>query len=502
MAAVIPFLGHKNIFSNFYKCPIVSEGKTYSTSESYYQSHKANQFKNFELAERISKATTGLGAKKLSWQIEGFDSESWYTNKAQIMAKGLLLKFLQNPECEKALLDTKDALLVEASASDVYWGIGVSLKDFKTSREWKGENMMGRLLMTIRVFMSDDFDRVNAIALTAPPMVETEVVTFNELAQKIAVKATRPVTITKQMVPFTQVTTIPPSQKTVTTIPPNSVSVTPKISKHNPGGDVVSKRCEPREFVNSQLKSRCLMAHLPNNTDLRKRKWSSLQRYGIEHESKIGNSDKKFRNNFNKKEIPDVMGYVVQKHQETSKAICALNQFPYTTHIRLNATAKKLEWGDKVWIDPEQIVEVEYKLPQHAIHDGCIVNAFSRTLSVKGHQPSKLHEVVGIVFKRSRPRHSLGKPVIEYIEAPTPVRVAAEPVRQFKYETIKPGDLVTARVFDMPQGARAASSYWLPDFFGTTQNNRLFFFKKQNSFIDCRKISKPISPIFRQNTHT
>ena len=123
-----------------------------------------------------------------------------------------------------------------------------------------------------------------------------------------------------------------------------------------------------------------------------------------------------------------------------------------------------------MWIDPEQIVEVEYKLPQHAIHDGCIVNAFSRTLSVKGHQPSKLHEVIGIVFKRSRPRHSLGKPVIEYIEAPTPIRVAAERVRQLKYELIKPGDLVTARVFDMPQGARAASSYWLPDFFGTTQN--------------------------------
>jgi predicted NAD-dependent protein-ADP-ribosyltransferase YbiA (DUF1768 family) len=56
------------------------------------------------------------------------------------MKKGLIYKFSQNPELLKALIDTGDCCLVEASDKDPYWG-GL-LPDSK--------NRLGALLVELR----------------------------------------------------------------------------------------------------------------------------------------------------------------------------------------------------------------------------------------------------------------------------------------------------------------------------------------------------------------
>jgi hypothetical protein len=63
------------------------------------------------------------------------------------MKAGLIEKFLQNPELKDALLDTKYAILIEASPYDKIWGIGLNEKDAKQNKPWKA-------LMDVRTIIS------------------------------------------------------------------------------------------------------------------------------------------------------------------------------------------------------------------------------------------------------------------------------------------------------------------------------------------------------------
>jgi ribA/ribD-fused uncharacterized protein len=64
----------------------------------------------------------------------------------------LRAKFTQNLELRKQLLNTEDKVLANADARDKYWGIGTSASTAiaKDPKKWKGENLLGKLLMEIR----------------------------------------------------------------------------------------------------------------------------------------------------------------------------------------------------------------------------------------------------------------------------------------------------------------------------------------------------------------
>ena len=71
------------------------------------------------------------------------------------MKLGNLLKFSQSSELERILLDTGDAILVEASPYDRIWGIGMK-EDHRNATKpelWKGQNLLGRALMDVRAML-------------------------------------------------------------------------------------------------------------------------------------------------------------------------------------------------------------------------------------------------------------------------------------------------------------------------------------------------------------
>ena len=57
------------------------------------------------------------------------------------MYNGLVLKFTQNKDLGKRLLETKDSKLVEHTTRDKFWGDGGN---------GKGENKLGIMLMRLR----------------------------------------------------------------------------------------------------------------------------------------------------------------------------------------------------------------------------------------------------------------------------------------------------------------------------------------------------------------
>lgn len=70
-----------------------------------------------------------------------------------------MAKFTQHKILNEMLIGTKDAMLVESSPRDYYWGAGWHMKEWiegwhNDETHWKGENQMGISLMHIRDLLS------------------------------------------------------------------------------------------------------------------------------------------------------------------------------------------------------------------------------------------------------------------------------------------------------------------------------------------------------------
>lgn len=137
-------------FSNWYGCSFTVDGIEYQSTEQYMMAEKARLFNDPETEERIMKTTSPSKIKKLGKEVKGFDSKIWDERKFEIVCKGNLEKFRQNPDLLSRLLETGDSIIVEASR-DTIWGIGHTAKEAKTipPERW-GENLLGKALMWVR----------------------------------------------------------------------------------------------------------------------------------------------------------------------------------------------------------------------------------------------------------------------------------------------------------------------------------------------------------------
>jgi ribA/ribD-fused uncharacterized protein len=113
---------------------------------------KARLFGDEEMLAKILTADSPAAAKKLGRQVRGFDDARWKTARFELVVKGNVAKFSSTPELKRHLLDTGDAILVEASPRDTIWGIGLSKSSpvAKTPSKWRGLNLLGFALVQAR----------------------------------------------------------------------------------------------------------------------------------------------------------------------------------------------------------------------------------------------------------------------------------------------------------------------------------------------------------------
>ncbi|MFN9551066.1 MAG: NADAR family protein, partial [Pirellulaceae bacterium] len=90
--------------------------------------------------------------KKLGQQVTGFRDDLWMANRCDIVFRGNMAKFTQNPSLREVLLQTGDRQLVEASPLDEIWGIGLAANDPQAYDpcQWLGENLLGMVLERVR----------------------------------------------------------------------------------------------------------------------------------------------------------------------------------------------------------------------------------------------------------------------------------------------------------------------------------------------------------------
>lgn len=145
--------------SNFYPCRLTdpTDGLNYSCSEQYYQAAKADCFQDHEAYKYIMKSNNPAHMKVRAERIKNVDKAEWARIKRGILRRAVLLKFSQNPRLRRALYRTRGTI-VEASPGDSYWGVGRSLWDPRASepKSWRGENVMGQILMEVREQLRND----------------------------------------------------------------------------------------------------------------------------------------------------------------------------------------------------------------------------------------------------------------------------------------------------------------------------------------------------------
>lgn len=99
---------------------------------------------------QILAATNPPEIKRLGRKIPNFVQSVWDVQRERIVEEGNYLKFSQNPELRRGLLETGVRELVEAARSDRVWGVGFNERDAEGRRgEW-GLNLLGKCLERVR----------------------------------------------------------------------------------------------------------------------------------------------------------------------------------------------------------------------------------------------------------------------------------------------------------------------------------------------------------------
>ena len=133
------------------------DSQVYCCCEQAMMHRKAKLFGDTTTAQLILATDSPKEHKSLGRKVAHFDHALWGQHKEQIVYDINYAKYSQNHLFAHKLVNTGSTQLVEASALDNVWGVGMNPKDcvkLKSLKEaekvWKGQNLLGKALMAVR----------------------------------------------------------------------------------------------------------------------------------------------------------------------------------------------------------------------------------------------------------------------------------------------------------------------------------------------------------------
>lgn len=153
------FYGHKvtdpvteTCLSQWYPCQFEVDSMKYTSAEQYMMAEKARLFGDEKIRAEILRTSDPRKCKALGRKVKNFDKAVWDKRKENIVRNGNFEKFMQNSALRSFLLSTGDKVLVEASPTDRVWGIGLGKNnpDALDPKKWRGQNLLGFILMAVR----------------------------------------------------------------------------------------------------------------------------------------------------------------------------------------------------------------------------------------------------------------------------------------------------------------------------------------------------------------
>jgi ribA/ribD-fused uncharacterized protein len=125
-------------FSNFSPHPITLKGKTWQTSEHYFQAQK---FAGTPAEAEVRLAESPMIAAQIGRSRKRPLRRDWWSVRDSIMHEAVLAKFTQHADLREILLGTGDAEIVEHTENDRHWGDG---------GDGSKKNRLGQILMRVR----------------------------------------------------------------------------------------------------------------------------------------------------------------------------------------------------------------------------------------------------------------------------------------------------------------------------------------------------------------
>jgi ribA/ribD-fused uncharacterized protein len=160
-------------FSQWAWSPFEVDGVQYNCAEQYMMAQKARMFNDDRILRAIMASTSPSEQKHLGKMVKGFrgakwdaqDREAWASVSRDVVARGSLAKFTSTVELYQTLMETEHTLLVEASPTDVIWGIGLADYDEGCCdpAQWRGTNWLGQVLTDLRESLIRARDAENLI---------------------------------------------------------------------------------------------------------------------------------------------------------------------------------------------------------------------------------------------------------------------------------------------------------------------------------------------------
>ncbi len=153
--------GEYGVFSNFAPYPIVLDGRRWPTSEHYFQAQK---FEDRVSQEAIRKVASPMVAAQRGRDRRRKLRRDWERVKLGVMRRAVEAKFTQHVELRAVLLATGDALLVEHTADDDYWGDGGDGSGSKSPRPHLDGGPPGRCGAPVTSLRGDRGERAGGAA--------------------------------------------------------------------------------------------------------------------------------------------------------------------------------------------------------------------------------------------------------------------------------------------------------------------------------------------------
>jgi len=142
----------KSCLSQWWRSEFVLDDTVYSCAEQYMMAEKARLFGDEETLRAILGAENPKEMKAFGRKVANFDQTLWESKRYDIVKRGGLAKFSQNPVLRDFLKSTGNRILVEASPQDRIWGIGMeqSNPEANDPLKWRGSNLLGFALTEAR----------------------------------------------------------------------------------------------------------------------------------------------------------------------------------------------------------------------------------------------------------------------------------------------------------------------------------------------------------------
>lgn len=138
-------------FSQWCQSPMTIDGVWYGCAEQYMMAQKARIFGDDHALKLIMDTDSPQRQKAIGRRVKDYSDERWHPFARDVVRTASLHKF-KHPMFRWHLTQTGDAAIVEASPTDVVWGIGLAENDPLARRRsaWRGTNWLGQVLMEVR----------------------------------------------------------------------------------------------------------------------------------------------------------------------------------------------------------------------------------------------------------------------------------------------------------------------------------------------------------------